>query len=265
MADCLYGVQNISATTQMTRAATASPTTLGIRGVSTLATESLPLSVKGLPLLEDLKGGAHLLWRTEEQGAVFVGSSPSMFSNELIGGDDNLPLLMNLLEQVDGGNVLFDEYHHGYHEAPPLTTPYARRVLAALGVQLLLVGGVFLVSRSRRFGPLKGRPRVSRRRSLEFVDALAELYRRGRAGGHAAARLYEDFREEMCRDLRLPHGATAEQLAGAMARRTGRSGPAIARALRDAERAAADQRTSPRRLLAVARVLTELKKEVNAS
>ncbi|MBN2582640.1 MAG: DUF4350 domain-containing protein [Planctomycetes bacterium] len=240
--------------------------TVGVSQVVTYADDGLPAEMPNVQLLEDEQGQVHLVQYSYYSGRVIVAASGSVFSNKLIGKADNLALLLNVLALVrDDGKVLFDEYHHGYYDREPLTTPYSRRVLLALGGQMFLLVTMFLMSRTRRFGPLKTLRRPTRRSHLEFVEALAELYRRGRAGSHAAARLYDDFREQMTRELHLPRTADAEQMADALAGRTRRSRDAVRRILVEAQQAAQSSSLSSRRLLAVARNLAQLSKEVLSS
>lgn len=263
----LWLVKNIVLSQRRVRPAAPSAALLGVREVITYAPHALPVKAPGMPLLEEPDGAVHLRHWTVESGQVFVGISGSIFSNELINRADNLVLLLNLLDMVDrdAGYVLFDEYHHGYYDREPLTTPFARRVLLALGAQMFLLVTLFLASRGRRFGPLKVLGRPSRRSHLEFVDALAELYRRGKAGSHAARRLYDDFHEQMARSLHLSRTATVDQLADALARRSRRSRESIFRDLREAQQATKAPALSPRELLSVARNLAQLKKEVLSS
>ncbi|NLX59214.1 MAG: DUF4350 domain-containing protein [Phycisphaerae bacterium] len=240
--------------------------TRNVRHVATFSSDGLPSELPAPPLLEDHAGRGHLVRYSHYAGQVVIAASGSMFSNRLIGKADNVVLLLNVLEQAgEGGRVLFDEYHHGYYDREPLTTPYSRRVLIALGGQMFLLVTMFLMSRGRRFGPLKSLRRPVRRSHIEFVEALAELYRRGGAGGHAAARLYDDFREQVIHELHLPRTADAHQMADALAGRTRRSRDAVRRILIDAQQAAESPRLSSRRLLAVARQLAHLSKEVLAS
>ncbi|NIA21951.1 MAG: DUF4350 domain-containing protein [Anaerolineaceae bacterium] len=260
----LWLVGGLVSSQKRIRPAVASPVILGVREVATYAPRALPVEARGMPLLEEPDGAVHMRqWRVK-RGQVYVGVSGSIFSNKLINRADNLALLLNLIEQVDRGSgyVLFDEYHHGYYDREPLTTPFSRRVLLALGVQMFLLVTLFLVSHSRRFGPLKVLARPSRRSCLEFVDALAELYRRGKAGSHAARRLWDDFHEQVTRDLHLSRAAGVDQLATALARRSRRSRESILNCLQEAIRAAETPALSPRRLLSVARNLAQLKKEV---
>lgn len=241
--------------------ATPSALTAGIRRVETRAEGALKWPGGGLPLLETPIGGPHLVRRTMGRGTVTVGVSSSILSNELLGHEDNLLLAVNLAASA-GGTILFDEYHHGYRQRPSLTTPAVRRVLWALAGQLAVLAVMFIAGRGRRFGRVRDPLRIRRRTSLEFVDALAELYRRGGAGGHVAARLLATFREQMAAALRVPHDAPTERLAEAIAACTDLGRSAVMRRLADAERAAGKSKLSRRRLLAVARGLAELRKEV---
>jgi len=263
----LWLVKNIVPTQSKTQPAVPSPALPGVREVVTYSPHALPVEAPGMPLLEDSGGAVHMRQWTVGSGQVYVGVSGSIFSNKLINRADNLALLLNLLELVDrdSGYVLFDEYHHGYYDREPLTTPFARRVLLALGAQMFLLVTMFLASRGRRFGPLKVLARPSRRSHLEFVDALAELYRRGKAGSYAATRLYDDFRDQMARSLHLSRTATVDQLTDALARRSRRSRDSIFNCLREALQATETPALSSRKFLSVARNLAQLKKEVLSS
>ncbi len=263
-ADILAAARGVAPQLLSLAPAVPAPATLGIDYVVSYTDRGLTRSRPALPLLEQPDGTVHLCRWPEGRGAVYVGSSSSLFCNELIEKEGNFLLLLNLLATAGEDRVLFDEFHHGYTERPALTTPYSRGVLAALVAQMILVGTMFLVSRGRRFGPvLRPRPR-GRRGGMEFVDALAELYRRGRAGGYVLEQLYDDFRERAGRELRLGRRADTRQLAAAVSARTGRSLQSVQDDLNELERAATGKRVSSRRVLRISRKLAQLAREVLA-
>lgn len=181
----------------------ASPDCL-LRDVRTIVAMPLPLYpdwVK-LPLLESRPmarsfDGVDVTYpyatrRPVGQGAVILLSQSELWSNKLIHQFDNWILLLNVAElRSGGGKVWFDEYHLAENGGNALFSRSGKLALMIIGVQAVLAAAVFILSRRRRFGPVKMLSNHAGRSQLEFVSALADLYRRSSARQYALARMYE--------------------------------------------------------------------------
>jgi hypothetical protein len=115
------------------------------------------------------------------RGRVWVTTVVLPFSNAGLRHPDNARLVYNLVALAgEGGRVVFDEFHHGYRQPRTLTTWLKT---TAQGRSLIYVGGVvflFLLVGGRRFGrPLTWSRATSRRAPAEYVQAMANLFRRG--------------------------------------------------------------------------------------
>lgn len=115
-------------------------------------------------------------------GDLVVLADRSALDNALLDQGANLAALEWLL--AGRGPIRFDEYHQGHIEAAradlsDVVGPFERLLLHA-GLLYLL----WLWTTSRRFGPVLGRPGLSRSSVDGDLRALAALHRRA---GHAAA------------------------------------------------------------------------------
>lgn len=89
-------------------------------------------------------------------------------------------------------------------------------------LQLLIGVLVLAYARGRRFGRVVLEPLPVTVRAAETTEGLARLYQRAQGRGHAAGALAAAAAGRLRGPLRLPRGATAEQVAQAAADRTGR-------------------------------------------
>ncbi len=136
----------------------------------------------GTALISD-EEGAVLSEKKHGDGRVLVGVMPSLCANRRLTSQpewSNFQLMVNLFGTT-GGEILFDEFCHGYSQSSNVFVFLARGPLAPLSFQVLLMALIAVVSLSQRFGSTNVLP-VSRRISnLEFVNGLANAYRRARA------------------------------------------------------------------------------------
>jgi hypothetical protein len=146
-----------------------------------------------VPLVAGEDQSLHALWLSHGHGQVLMFSSASFFDNEFIGQADNFALLMNAVQE---GTILFDEYHHGYSQefamGDFLRLPMVR--FAAAQVALLL--GLLIWSQSRRFGEPVPLVRETRRSVMEYAVALGDLYARAETQLEALDYLYKNLRQE---------------------------------------------------------------------
>lgn len=124
------------------------------------------------PVLVSLQEGAGTLWAAG-------GLRP--FSNRGLSDPQSARLLVNLLAALPPGAVIaFDEAKHGFAEQPQ--SIFAWLVSTAPGwgiVSGFVLTMTFLALRGRRFGqPVPLPENRLRRESVEYIEALANLYRR---------------------------------------------------------------------------------------
>ena len=126
-------------------------------------------------------GGALLMVLNDGKGRVIGLTDPSLFANGSLRVGDHARLALNLLLAHRGnGELLIDEYHHGYGRATSvLEHLFGSRALIPL-LQGIFILFVLWLGKGRRFGP--PRPLLQRERSssLEYVKAMAQLYQRAK-------------------------------------------------------------------------------------
>jgi hypothetical protein len=154
------------------------------RGIKTLHNErhSHLTSKRPQGIVHLRNGGTGLLMVLDEgEGRVIGLSDPSLFSNRSLREGDHARLALNLLLTHRGnGELLIDEYHHGYGRATSvLAHLFSSRALIPL-LQGILILLVLWASKGRRFGPPRPLLQVERSSSLEYVRAMAQLYQRAR-------------------------------------------------------------------------------------
>jgi hypothetical protein len=118
----------------------------------------------------------------EGRGRVIVLSDPALFSNLKLREADHGRLALDLLlSHLGKGNLLVDEYHHGYGRA----TSVIGHVLSSRVLGLFFQGGIILLilwaAAGRRFGSPRPLPSEVPRSSLEYVRAMANLFQRAKA------------------------------------------------------------------------------------
>jgi hypothetical protein len=171
---------------------------------------STPLPI-GLPpgsrvLRQDKAGLPFLVEFPEGSGRVVCGASSYLLDNTFLPRGDNLAIVLGLL--APGGHaprhVFFEESHHGFTTifalARLLKHPGVRfgGMLAVLGL-LAFVSGALI-----RFGPVMPWRRASGRSTLEFVDSIAELYRRADLRNDTIGYLYRETHQRVLERLHLP-------------------------------------------------------------
>jgi hypothetical protein len=153
---------------------------------------------------------AHLVGRSDGtvlmgiqrgQGYIYISSASYPFTNEGLGEDASAALILNLLRQVPrGGQVLFDEYHHGFFEPPSLrgivlSNPWGWALLYALAVV-----GLFFILTGRRFGkPIPLREEVALRSSAEYVESMSDLFQRAGKRGYILNHYYIAFKRRLAK------------------------------------------------------------------
>jgi hypothetical protein len=135
------------------------------------------------------------------RGKVYLTSHVFAFTNEGLRDRANAALVYNLLRDVPpGGQILFDEYHHGFIEPPDpgrllLRSPWGWALLYAAGIIL-----AFMALGGRAFGvPLPLADARPRRSTAEYVTSMANLLRRARQRGPIAQHYHDELKRRLAR------------------------------------------------------------------
>ncbi|MGQ9549383.1 MAG: DUF4350 domain-containing protein [Roseiflexus sp.] len=139
-----------------------------------------------------------------DQGYVYISATVHPFTNSGLRDHQHAALVLNMLRRAPpGGRVLFDEYHHGLIAPSAPTDGLLRTPWGWAGIYAATVTALFVLLSGRRFGravPLK--EEVERRSSAEYVESIADLYRRGGKRAYILRHFYADFK----RRLAQPYG-----------------------------------------------------------
>ena len=157
------------------------PYTRGIRTLNYSGHPRLSSSrPQGVVHVRSATGGL-LMVLDDGKGRVIGLADPSLFSNVSLRDGDHARLSLNLLlAHRDKGELLIDEYHHGYGRATSvLEHLFSSRALIPL-LQGMLILLVLWAGKGRRFGPPRQLLPEERSSSLEYVRAMAQLYQRAK-------------------------------------------------------------------------------------
>jgi len=164
--------------------------------------------------------GAVMMAATVGAGTVYALCEVEVLSNKYLAQADNVVLATNLLFTPDHDRIYFEERLH--FQTRPLSLEAGKLPLERLKLALwaaLAAVALYLVGVGWRFGapaPVYEKPRRS---AMEFVAALADLYRKAGATGAIWQILRKSFRQRLAAAAGLPQELPAEQLAEALARR----------------------------------------------
>jgi hypothetical protein len=137
-------------------------------------------------------------------GYIYVSSASYPFTNQGLRAEGSAALLRNLLRRVPpDGQVLFDEYHHGFFEPPSMRSVIMSSPWGWALVYTLLILAAFFVVTGRRFGrPVPLREEVARRSSTEYIESMADLFQRGGKRAFILKHYHQAFK----RRLAKPYG-----------------------------------------------------------
>jgi hypothetical protein len=186
------------------------------------------------------------------RGRVVWWSGSTPLLNTGIEEAGHLELLLNALGPPAARRILWDEHYHG--QARSLWSYLAATPLPFGLAQVAMLAAAALVTFSRRRGAITAVAIEPRASALEFVDAMAALYRKADAASSvvevAAARL----RRLLGSTAQLPGTATDAQLVTATAARCGLDTTELASLLADARRGATSTLSSAEALPLVQRL-----------
>lgn len=116
------------------------------------------------------------------KGCVIGLADPHLLDNASLKKGDHARLALNLLLEHRGkGVLLVDEYHHGYGRASSVLGHLARSKVLAPLVQACILLLILWAAEGRRFGLPRPDIKIEGRSSMEYVKAMARIYRRARA------------------------------------------------------------------------------------
>jgi hypothetical protein len=146
--------------------------------------------------------GNLIVAKEDGKGRVIEIADPSLFSNLHLREGDHARLALDvLLTHLGEGQLLFDEYHHGYGRVNSVAAYIfeSGTFVPLLQVALLLL--VLWAAAGRRFGPARPMLRETERSSMEYIRAMAQLFQRVKARRLALESVVHWFDEETRRLL----------------------------------------------------------------
>jgi hypothetical protein len=176
----------------------------------------------GTALLKD-SSGCLIAELEHGKGKILLGVVPALGANRHLSDESewpNLQFLVNLFSTTDG-DVLFDEICHGYSQAGNVFVYLGRGPAGMLFLQMLLILAVALGSTAQHFGAVKTVAAGRRLSSLEFINGLANTFRRAKAADLAFDVLNHSFRARLCKALAISSHEQDERLVEAWVEATG--------------------------------------------
>lgn len=151
------------------------------------------------------------------RGNVIVCASSIPIQNRHIARDCNLEFLLcavNLLRPA-GGQVIFDEAHHGFTGRAELAGLLGLKGVFAAALEVLACGLIYVWLQGRRMGPPAELPSQARRPGATYLEAAGALYRSHCTPGEIAVAYGEHVAQELARAAALPAGAAPERIGAA--------------------------------------------------
>lgn len=216
-------------------------------------------------------GGAYLITWQHLLGRVVAATDGIGWKNQRLGLADNALLLVNIADwfhqRYPEGRILFDEYHHGYGANKP--APSLWRAIGSVGRGLLLYGlAIFLlivVNLNRRFGSPRPLPEGRQVQTMDYVAYMGALYRRARAVDLPIEVLYRDLLRLLALRLDLPPNSASADLARAAGGILHWDETEVQSVFRKCEMALASRSITEAEMLALARVLNNLRRRAQSA
>jgi Domain of unknown function (DUF4350) len=180
-------------------------------------------SADQLPLYGEEQSPVILSWRVGK-GRILWWAAATPLTNAGISREGNLNFFLNAVSTSSAGEkqgmrIYWDEYFHG--ERTSLWS-YVEKTPVSWGLLQVSILGLFVIfTFSRRSGPTVLPPAVSRLAPLEFVDTLGGLYERAGAEPAVVGFVYQRFRANLSRQLRVSSSMGDTALAEAVQSRLG--------------------------------------------
>jgi hypothetical protein len=176
-----------------------------------------------------------VLLDSEGKGSVLWWAASTPLTNGAIASSGNLALLLNTLGPPGRNRVLWDEYFHGQRDS--FGTYIVGTPLPWVAAQMGILFLAFVITFSRRSGPVRAPAVAARLSPLEFVETLGDLYQDAHAGNAAVSAASQRFRYVFARRSGLPPRARIPDVCRTAAAQMGWTEPALQDTLVRAERA----------------------------
>jgi hypothetical protein len=152
------------------------------------------------------ESGPLLLTRNIGDGQVFACSDPSIVSNRFIRREQNLRLALGLLIGKNrGGQMFFDEFHHGHRVEQGFWSHVGDSVFAWIFFQIAAGLAFFFYSRKAEFaGRFRSLSRRQGRSYAEYVDSMANIFESCKADSAALESILTRFLGRASRMLGIP-------------------------------------------------------------
>lgn len=176
----------------------------------------------GAPLLQD-RSGILLTEVKHGEGQILMGAVPALGSNKHLGSPDHWPnfqFLANWLSTTDG-DVFFDEICHGYSQATNVFVYLGRGPVGLIFLQVVVILLVALTSSAQRFGSTQAVISTRKISNMEFINGLANTFRRAKAADLVWDFISHAFRAKLCKALGVSSHEGADKLVAAWSQATG--------------------------------------------
>jgi Domain of unknown function (DUF4350) len=153
--------------------------TTGVQRVAGPIESVFPFATRiGVPLLANDAGIVAIAYKIGK-GTVIAITAPALFSNAHLASADNARFAYNVI--AGHGPVAFDEYVHGFNDGLSFwgALPVPVRVAAYIVGAILLIS---VIGANVPFAPTVPLDPPDERDSSAYIDAMAALMRRARAG-----------------------------------------------------------------------------------
>jgi hypothetical protein len=187
------------------------------------------------------------------QGEVLWLAGATPLTNAGLKEPGNLEFLLAAVGDPGQGEILWDEFIHGYQSSSALSA--SSHVIRWIFLQMAIFGAAILLAYSRRSGPVWIPAAETRLSPLEFVRTLGSLYQGANAGGVAVDISYQRFRYLLTRRLGLSVNAPVPDLERAVSERWAFDDKQFADALRDCESCRYDPDVRPAHALHLVQTL----------
>lgn len=195
------------------------------------------------------------------KGRLILLTDPYVVANNGLSEADNVVAALNLFADQPGGEIAFDEYHHGYGASTTsegLMAYFRGTPVPWMLGQAALIAVVVVYSYGRRFArpiPLRQERRTT---NLEFVSSMANITRLAQASDLAMQNIYAEFRKHLCRFSGLPANVDTVRLADVAASQAGSESRDLRALLSRCEEVAGGEKVNDSELLELVSRIREI-------